>query len=129
MTITAASGYLASADSARFPGPRPREEQMTQLATLSYDRDATGELNELLDAVVNHGELIPGRSSQESIDMAYAAMAIAVVRPHGNADMDWASRNSRVVAVAAPAATAIALALSVAVDIRVLSAMPHGVGH
>ena len=65
--------YRASADPRRFSDRQTREQQQAALSSLSLTLTSRGEfrgqLAQLRDAIKNRGELIPGRSVEESLQM------------------------------------------------------------
>jgi hypothetical protein len=73
MTLTFPVPYLASADSRRFNRRQSRAQQQRALRTLTVSHDPLfglgGQLAQLREAIKNRGEKIPGRTSDESLEM------------------------------------------------------------
>lgn len=73
MTLTFLTPYLASADSRRLNRRQSRAQQQRVLSTLTVNHDTLlglgGQLAQLREAIKNRGEKIPGRTSDESLEM------------------------------------------------------------
>ena len=83
MTLTLPPPYLASTDTRRFNRRQTPAEQQRALGTLTVTSDALfglgGQLIQLRDAIENRGEKIPGRTSEESLDMVNHTITVTVV--------------------------------------------------
>ncbi len=75
------NNYLASKDTRRFNENQTKAEQYEALGTLDYYRDILGpggQLVELREAILNEGETIPGRTSDESLQMVNVAISTTI---------------------------------------------------